>query len=190
MAFAATSRVKVEQSSGGKSRIKPSVRILGYALFVVWGAVLSGLFEQTFSSPGVLQALELKGLLEQKQAQVANLEGELRGLEDQIRLLEKNDIAIEREIRRTLGYAAADELVFDFTASGRKAPQNLDIPPSEAPALGARGRVQDSQGQPGAARAGQASPEGAGGRLSITPALKRFFLPVAAAPNEDAGQEL
>ena len=72
-------------------------RVLGYSLFALWAVVLSGIFDQTFSSPGILQALELRGLLEDKQIQVASLEGEIRALEEQIKLLEKNDIAIERE---------------------------------------------------------------------------------------------
>ncbi len=178
MAFVATSRANQVNQPRGQSRVLPSARMVGYSLFLIWAAVLSGLFEQTISSPGVLQALELTGLLEQKQAQVASLEAELRGLEDQIRLLEKNDIAIEREIRRTLGYAAADELVFDFTASGRRAAPAPEPAPNQVPTLGVRG-----QGAP-------AGPEGAGGRLSVTPTLRRFFLPVSAAPNEEAGQEL
>jgi cell division protein FtsB len=160
-------------------------RVVGYALFSLWAVVLSGIFEQTFSSPGVLQALELRGLLEDKQVQVASLEGEIRALEEQIRLLEKNDIAIEREIRRTLGYAASDELIYDFTASGRRqsGSGSEGTPESEgAPRLGARGRFQDSEAEAG--------PEGAGGQLSIAPALKRFFLPVRAEAESPQGREL
>lgn|GEM_PF-1078788 len=159
-------------------------RILGYSLFFIWAAVLSGVFDQTFSSPGALQALELQGLLQDKQAQVVSLEGEIRSLEEQIRLLEKNDIAIEREIRRTLGYAASDELVYDFTASGRRQGDSEEgaEPEGQPNKLGDRGRSLESGSGGGA--------EGSGGQLSIAPALKRFFLPVRAAGEAPRGREL
>ena len=187
MAVAESSRSnrKVEPSSGPSAGSAAVGRILGYSLFFIWAVVLSGIFDQTFSSPGVLQALELRGLLEDKQVQVASLEGEIRALEEQIKLLEKNDIAIEREIRRTLGYAASDELVYDFTASRRRQGGSgaESSPEAEAPpTLGARGRIEESEGG--------VRPEGAGGQLSIAPAMKRFFMPVRADAETPRGREL
>ena len=135
---------------------------VGLALVLIWGLVLSGLFDQTLSSPGVLQALELRSMLNEKQKQVSALESELRSLEEQYQHLEKNEAAIEREIRKNLGYAAADELVFDFSSSVRKAREAGDSAAEESlPKLGRRG------------------PEGRGGQALGFRSLRDSLLPVS-----------
>jgi hypothetical protein len=71
------------------------------------------------SSPGVLQAVRLQNLLKSKEMQIQAIQGELDRLQTEASLLEKSTIIQEREIRRVLGYAAPDELIFDFTPSGQ-----------------------------------------------------------------------
>jgi cell division protein FtsB len=138
-------------------------RKIAFMLFLVWSLFLSGLLDRTFSSPGVIQALELRSLLAEKQNQVAGLEAELRQLEEQFQHLEKNDAAIEREIRKTLGYAASDELVFDFGASVRKS----------------RDSVQPEEDAASPRRLGDRGREGRGGQsLGLRP-LQDALLPVS-----------
>jgi cell division protein FtsB len=84
-------------------------------LFAVWGLLLSGVFANFVGSPGVIQALRLKSLLGSKQAQVEQMQNELIKLQNEAAQLDHGKAAQQREIRRVLGYAATDEIVFDFT---------------------------------------------------------------------------
>ena len=72
-------------------------------------------------TPGVIQALHLKKLLVLKEGQFRQLENEMQHLSEDHERLEKSRIAQEREVRKTLGYAAEDEIIFDFTAGERAA---------------------------------------------------------------------
>lgn len=80
------------------------------ALFAVWVVFISGLI----GSPGVLQAIRLQQLLESKQAQVTQIQSDIRRLQGDASQLEKSRVIQQREIRRVLGYAAQDEIIFDF----------------------------------------------------------------------------
>lgn len=84
-------------------------------LFAIWGLLLSGVFANFVGSPGVIQALRLKSLLASKQAQVELMQNELIRLQSEAAQLDHGKVAQQREIRRVLGYAATDEIVFDFT---------------------------------------------------------------------------
>lgn len=94
----------------------PSPRTIWLVLFGIWGVFLSGVLVGLGGPPGALQAIRLNGLLSSKQAQLARLEVDIGRLEAEGTRIEKNRFAQEREIRRVLGYAAQDELIFDFTA--------------------------------------------------------------------------
>jgi cell division protein FtsB len=89
------------------------------AVFAGWGLLLTGAFSQWVGSPGVLQAVRLSNLLQSKQVQAESLEKQIATLEAERVRLEKSPAAQEQEIRRTLGYAAPDEIIFDFTAAER-----------------------------------------------------------------------
>jgi cell division protein FtsB len=84
-------------------------------LFALWGLFLSGVFANFVGSPGVIQALRLQSLLGSKQAQVEQLQNDLIRLQNEAVQLDHGKVAQQREIRRVLGYAATDEIVFDFT---------------------------------------------------------------------------
>ncbi len=86
------------------------------AIFALWSLFLSGAFASFLGSPGVFQLLRLQSLLNSKQAQVSKLQSEIVALQLEGSLLEHNQVAQQREIRRVLGYAAADELIFDFSS--------------------------------------------------------------------------
>lgn len=90
-------------------------------LFSTWAVLLTGVFAQfsVWSPPGLIQWIQLRRLLESKDGQVALLESSIKRLDGEKQRLEKSRVAQEREIRRVLGYAAADEIIFDFTASER-----------------------------------------------------------------------
>jgi hypothetical protein len=83
-------------------------------LFGLWILFLSGMLANFVGSPGILQAIRLKNLLESKKLQLAQAQEELRRLKTDAILLENNRFAQQREIRRVLGYAAGDEIIFDF----------------------------------------------------------------------------
>jgi hypothetical protein len=83
-------------------------------IFGIWGILLSGAFAQLVGSPGVIQGVRLSGLLETRQLQLATLETELAQLRQEAARLEGCTLAQHREIRRILGYAASDEIIFDF----------------------------------------------------------------------------
>lgn len=87
--------------------------------FVLWLILLSGVLSSYVGSPGALQAFRLKRLLGLKQVQLSSLKNETVRLRSESVRLEKNHPAQLREIRRVLGYAAKDELIFDFTPSGQ-----------------------------------------------------------------------
>jgi len=88
-------------------------------VFALWALFLSGAGAAFVGSPGVLQGVRLKRLLEAKRSALLQLEDQVIRVEEEGGKLEKNRVVQEREIRRSLGYAAADELIFDFTASER-----------------------------------------------------------------------
>jgi cell division protein FtsB len=84
-------------------------------LFSLWLLFLSGVLTGFVGSPGVLQAVRLKNLLENKKTQLALIQKEFQKLQLESTQLETNPYAQIKEIRRVLGYAAPDEIIFDFT---------------------------------------------------------------------------
>jgi hypothetical protein len=92
---------------------------LWLVLFGCWAVFLSGAVASVVGSPGVIQAVRLHSLLGAKEAQLRDVQTELARLDSERERLEKSRVAQEHEIRRTLGYAAADEIIFDFTAAER-----------------------------------------------------------------------
>ncbi len=83
-------------------------------IFCLWALLLSGLLHSFIKSPGALQAYQLDSMLRSKQAQIDDSENQLITLQDEAKNLETNRTAQEREIRKVLGYAATNELIFDF----------------------------------------------------------------------------
>lgn len=98
-------------------------------IFGLWLILLSGVLVNRVGSPGILQALRLKSYLDSQVLQTQKLEEELKRLQSEARLLSVSRVAQHREIRRVLGYAAEDELVFVFddrtpnTANASKKPK-------------------------------------------------------------------
>lgn len=80
----------------------------------VWLVLISGVLPWS-ATPGIWQALQLKSLLEHKRQNLIRIENEIAELEREKKLLEGHRPTQEREIRRVLGYAAPDEIVFDFS---------------------------------------------------------------------------
>ena len=91
-----------------------SVRICWQIFFGLWLALLSGGFTAWLGSPGVLQLIRLTRLLESKRAVQTGPETQVEQLEADSTRLEQSRYGQEREIRKVLGYAAPDELIFDF----------------------------------------------------------------------------
>lgn len=109
-----------------KKKFRP-VHLWSFA-FALWALFLSGVMGDFVGSPGVVQAQRLKSLLDHKQSQVHGLEAEIARIDSGRYKMEKSSYAQLREIRRVLGYAAPDEIIFDFTSA------------EEVQQLGARGR--------------------------------------------------
>jgi cell division protein FtsB len=81
--------------------------------------LLTGALHSVFGSPGALQAVRLKDLLAAKQAQVERIQNQVHGLEEEQARLETSRVLQQREIRRVLGYAAPDEMIFDFSDAAK-----------------------------------------------------------------------
>jgi cell division protein FtsB len=89
-------------------------------VFAVWTLLLSGVLANLVGSPGIIQAFRLRSLLGAKQEQLAKLEADVARIEAEATRLTKSRAAQEREVRRTLSYAASDEIIFDFSAAERR----------------------------------------------------------------------
>jgi hypothetical protein len=83
-------------------------------LFALWSLLLTGVFSNFIGSPGIIQAQRLSNLLSLKMNHLNQTRDELQKLQSESQLLETNRFTQEKEIRRVLGYAAPDELIFDF----------------------------------------------------------------------------
>lgn len=83
-------------------------------VFGLWGVFLTGVV----ANPGFIQAARLRNLLNAKQQQIRQYEETLERLAMEASLLEKNQVVQHREIRKVLGYAASNEIIFDFSKSG------------------------------------------------------------------------
>jgi hypothetical protein len=83
--------------------------------FALWGLFLSGAFASFVGSPGIIQAVRLKRLLDSKISDRVALQADVRKLQTEAVQLERSKVTQQREIRRVLGYTAPDEIIFDFT---------------------------------------------------------------------------
>ncbi len=92
---------------------------LWLTLFACWILFLSGIVAGIVGTPGVIQAVRLRSLLYAKESQVHQMEAEVRTLDAERERLIESRVAQEREIRRVLGYAASDEIIFDFASTER-----------------------------------------------------------------------
>ena len=90
-------------------------RQLWTAFFTLWGLFLSGLFSQWTGSPGILQAVQLKAHLDQKKELLAASEAEVASLIAEQKRYREDSRIQELEIRKVLGYAANDEVIFEFS---------------------------------------------------------------------------
>lgn len=90
------------------------------AAFGIWIFFLTGAMASVLGGgPGVIQAVRLYSLLEDKRAKLKQIEMSVDLLERESVRLEGNHAVQRREIRRVLGYTAPDELVFDFSKHER-----------------------------------------------------------------------
>lgn len=87
---------------------------LWLSLFGLWFIFLSGLLTPLVGTPGIIQAVRLKHIVQAKQEQFDQAEAALLKAQDEASLLEKSKLVQHREIRKVLGYTAPNELVFDF----------------------------------------------------------------------------
>ena len=87
---------------------------LWLTLFGIWALFISGVGSTMTGSPGLTQVLRLKSILSERESRAWVLKGEIGQLQLEALELEKNRYAQQREIRHVLGYAAPDEIVFDF----------------------------------------------------------------------------
>lgn len=65
----------------------------------------------------MLQGMKLRAVLSAKAEQKAHLEQEIERLGYEAERLESSRVTQEREIRRVLGYAGSDEIIFVFPGS-------------------------------------------------------------------------
>jgi cell division protein FtsB len=99
---------------------KPTPNQVWIAAFSVWGLILTGTLASVLGNlvaPGVLQAVRLQNLLQAKTVQLEKIQAHINDLQSDAELIEKSPITQQREIRRVLGYAASDEIVFEFSSN-------------------------------------------------------------------------
>lgn len=89
------------------------------SFFGLWLFLLSGVISGFVGSPGALQLFRLRGFLDMKTEQLLSVQNQVKRLEMETIQLNKNPYAQEKEIRRVLGYAARDEMIFDFSTSSQ-----------------------------------------------------------------------
>ena len=115
----ATRSSKSPARSSGQSRW---LSRLWAGFFLVWALLVSGVLENTFHAPGIFQAIELKKLESERREKMLTVETEIASMQSETENLQKNVALQEREIRKTLGYVAEDEILFDFSAVSRVKP--------------------------------------------------------------------
>jgi uncharacterized protein YlxW (UPF0749 family) len=94
------------------------VRAIWGAGIAVWLILLSGVASSSvgIGPPGAIQHQRLRNLLGSTQAELARLQSEIEQLHTDASHLEQSRSVQQREIRKSLGYAASDEIIFDFSA--------------------------------------------------------------------------
>ncbi len=92
-----------------------NIRIVWIVIFSIWGGFLSGILSSKFGSPGIIQATKLHRLLGIKRQELDTEERSKERLSIEKTALKSNFEFQAKEIRRVLGYAAKDELIFDFS---------------------------------------------------------------------------
>jgi cell division protein FtsB len=85
-------------------------------IFGVWAFFLTGALSGVFGGPGVIQGIRLQNLLQSRVASLDSIQTEVNQLQSESERLEKSSVVQQREIRRVLGYAAPDEVIFDFSS--------------------------------------------------------------------------
>ncbi len=87
-------------------------------IFGVWAFLLTGAVSGIFGvgGPGVIQGIRLQNLLHARAAHLEDIQAQLTSLQAESERLEKSTVVQQREIRRVLGYAASDEMIFDFSS--------------------------------------------------------------------------
>lgn len=93
------------------------IHLIWIGVFATWSLLLSGILEGLIGAPGVLQALRLEALLVYKQEQLKEVESRAAELKVIKTALQTDVNMQERTIRKTLGYAAQDELVIHFDST-------------------------------------------------------------------------
>lgn len=83
-------------------------------IFGVWAFILTGALSSIIGSPGAIHAIRLQNLLHAKTTRLEKIQTQVNELQAEADRLEKSAAVQQREIRRVLGYAAPDELIFDF----------------------------------------------------------------------------
>ncbi len=88
-------------------------------IFGFWLFLLTGVTHQMGAgSPGLFQYGQLSALLDQRHAEATETDLEIAKLEAESDSLAKSRVVQEREIRKTMGYVAENEMIFDFSLSG------------------------------------------------------------------------
>jgi len=84
--------------------------------FGLWLTLLTGALTPWTGGPGLIQWWQISELAQSRQETIVQLETRILELSTEQVRLEKSPVAQRREIRKVLGYLAADEILFDFSA--------------------------------------------------------------------------
>jgi len=108
------SRAASRSHSSLSDFISQKFKWLVILLFGIWIFLLSGVLPISTHSPGVIQSLQLRSLLQKRKEEAVQKEIQISALkEEKERLIRDKDYQ-EKVIRETLGYVGQNEIIFDF----------------------------------------------------------------------------
>ncbi len=105
---------KLPPRAASELKSRGRVRKAWYGLIGLWLVLLSGGLAPWLGTPGVIQQVRLQNLLSARDAEQARLQSEIDRLREDSLALERSRTVQHREIRKVLGYAAENEIVFEF----------------------------------------------------------------------------
>ncbi len=97
--------------------MKPiQIQKIWLSFFGTWLLLLTGVLDFWIQSPGMKQWYRVQNSLNERRQEIAATEARTYYLQLVSKELESNPVALDREIRKVLGYLGQNEVVFEFVS--------------------------------------------------------------------------
>lgn len=106
---------RIDLRKNVKENTEKQVHWVWISFLSIWTVLLSGILSDIAGTPGLIQSLKLRSLLQTRQNDLTSLDAQMVRMDADRHRLEENSVVQEREIRRVLGYASKNEIIFDFS---------------------------------------------------------------------------